>query len=81
MTVGKVTISSVGKLQGWLWDTTVTGFGARRQTNGVFYYVRYRHNGMQVVRSIGRHGPLTPDELAHMDSIFTFQDGKLVQLK
>jgi integrase len=23
--------------------------------------VRYRHNGTQVVRSIGRHGPLTPD--------------------
>src|SRR5262249_41036828 len=37
------------------------GFGARRQTNGVFYYVRYRHNGQQTVKSIGRHGPLTPD--------------------
>jgi hypothetical protein len=30
MAVGKVTISSINKLQGWLWDTTVTGFGARR---------------------------------------------------
>jgi integrase len=59
--VGKVTISSLNKLQGYLWDTTVTGFGARRQTNGVFYYVRYRHNGAQIVRSIGRHGALTPD--------------------
>jgi len=48
-------------LQGWLSDTHVTGFAARRQTNGVFYYVRYRINGQQVVRSIGRHGPLTPD--------------------
>src|SRR5262249_33050566 len=28
---------------------------------GVFYYVRYRHNGTQIVKSIGRHGPLTPD--------------------
>jgi integrase len=27
----------------------------------VFYYVRYRHNGQQTVKSIGRHGPLTPD--------------------
>jgi len=61
MAIGKVTISSIGKLQGWLWDTHVTGFGARRQTNGTFYYVRYRHAGSQVVRSIGRHGPLTPD--------------------
>jgi integrase len=61
MAVGKVTISSVAKLNGWLWDTHVTGFGARRQTNGTFYYVRYRHNGQQTVHSIGRHGPLTPD--------------------
>jgi integrase len=61
MAVGKVTISSIAKLDGWLWDTHVTGFGARRQTNGVFYYVRYRHNGQQTVHSIGRHGPLTPD--------------------
>src|SRR6516162_7967648 len=61
MAVGKVTISSIAKLQGWLCDTHVTGFCARKQTNGVFYYVRYRHNGTQVVRSIGRHGPWTPD--------------------
>jgi integrase len=61
LAVGKVTISSVAKLNGWLWDTYVTGFGARRQTNGVFYYVRYRHNGTQTVKSIGRHGPWTPD--------------------
>jgi integrase len=61
MAVGKVTISSIAKLQGWLCDTHVTGFCARRQTNGVFYYVRYRHGGRQVVRSIGRHGPWTPD--------------------
>jgi integrase len=61
MAVGKVTISSITKLSGWLWDTNVTGFGVRRQTNGLFYYVRYRHNGTQIVRSIGRHGALTPD--------------------
>jgi len=59
---GKVTISSISKLRGYLWDTTCVGFGARRQTNGVFFYVRYRHNGTQIVRSIGRHGsPWTPD--------------------
>jgi integrase len=61
LAVGKVTISSIAKLKGYLWDTHCTGFGARRQTNGVFYYVRYRHNGMQTVKSLGRHGPLTPD--------------------
>jgi integrase len=61
MATGKVTISSISKLDGWLWDTHVTGFGARKQTNGTFYYVRYRHNGTQTVKSIGRHGPLTPD--------------------
>jgi integrase len=61
LSVGKVTISSISKLDGWLWDTHVTGFGARRQTNGVFYYVRFRHNGQQTLKSIGRHGPLTPD--------------------
>jgi len=61
MATGKITIASVRDLRGWLWDMAVTGFGARRQTNGLFYYVRYRHNGTQIVKSIGRHGALTPD--------------------
>src|SRR6516164_5384408 len=61
MAQGKITIASVNKLQGWLWDIAVIGFGARRQTNLVHYYIRYRHNGTQIVRSIGRHGALTPD--------------------
>jgi integrase len=61
MAVGKVTIASVGKLRGWLWDNTVVGFGARKQTRSVHYYVRYRHAGVQVVKSLGRHGALTPD--------------------
>jgi integrase len=61
MAVRKVTISSIGKLQGWLWDTQCVGFGVRKQTRGVFYYVRYRHAGAQIVKSIGRHGILTPD--------------------
>ena len=30
---------------------------------------------------VPRHGPLTPEELAKMDYVFTFQDGKLVELK
>jgi hypothetical protein len=31
MAQGKITISSIAKLQGWLWDVAATGFGARRQ--------------------------------------------------
>jgi integrase len=62
MATGKVTVSAIDKLQGWLWCTTCVGFGVRRQTKGVFYYVRYRHQGRQVMHSIGRHGaPWTPD--------------------
>jgi integrase len=62
MATGKVNISALDKLQGWLWDVQCMGFGARRQLKGVFYYLRYRHNGRQVMHSIGRHGaPWTPD--------------------
>jgi integrase len=56
MAVGKVTVSSLAKLDGWLWDRSCQGFGARRQRNSVFFYVRYRLNGSQVVKSIGRNG-------------------------
>src|SRR5262249_50542597 len=62
MAIGKVNISSLDRLQGWLWDVQCMGFGARRQLKGVFYYLRYRHQGRQVMHSIGRHGaPWTPD--------------------
>ena len=62
MAVGKVTISSLAKLDGWLWDRQCMGFGARRQRNSIFFYVRYRINGSQVVKSIGRNGsPWTCD--------------------
>jgi integrase len=62
MATGKITVASLVKLEGWLWDTSVNGLGARKQTKGVFYYLRYRHNGRQIMHSIGRHGsPWTPD--------------------
>jgi integrase len=62
MATGKITVSSINELQGWLWDAQCIGFGARRQTKGVFYYLRYRHGGRQIMHSIGRHGaPWTPD--------------------
>jgi integrase len=62
MATGKITLSSLRGLDGWLWDSTVNGFGARCQTRGTFYYLRYRQNGAQRMHSIGRHGsPWTPD--------------------
>jgi integrase len=63
--LGKITKTAVERLEPggeWLWDSVVKGFGARRQTDGVFYYIRYRLNGHQHIKSLGRHGsPLTPD--------------------
>lgn len=47
-----------------IWDTTVRGFGARRQTgDGIAYVVSYRTaDGRQRMQTIGRHGaPWTPD--------------------
>ena len=65
MALGKITKTAVEGLEPggkWLWDTEVKGFGARRQVDGVFYYLRYRQAGRQCVKSLGRHGsPLTPE--------------------
>lgn len=46
-----------------VWDTAVTGFGARRQAGPVSYVLRYRtQQGRQRTFTIGRHGsPWTPD--------------------
>jgi integrase len=61
MATGKITLAKLNDLEGWLWDEKVCGFGVRKQRRGTFYYVRVRHNGQQIMRSIGRHGPWTPD--------------------
>jgi integrase len=64
MATGKITKTTVERLEGgeWIWDASVKGFGARRQRDGVFYYLRYRQGGVQRMKSIGRHGsPWTPD--------------------
>jgi integrase len=68
MALGKITKTTVERLQPgeWLWDAdhreVVKGFGARRQTDGIFYYLRFRLAGRQHIKSIGRHGsPYTPD--------------------
>jgi integrase len=65
--LGKITKSVIEKLQNlpadgkWLWDTSLQGFGVRRQKDGAYYAVRYRLNGRQRIKSLGRHGHLTPD--------------------
>src|SRR5262249_2021673 len=61
--LGKISKRTVEGLapKAWLWDSEVKGFGARRQTDGVFYYLRYRLQGRQFIKSLGRHGHLTPD--------------------
>ncbi|MGB9019372.1 MAG: integrase arm-type DNA-binding domain-containing protein, partial [Pseudolabrys sp.] len=65
--LGKITKTAVDGLAPgqWLWDhdhrEVVKGFGARRQVDGVFYYLRFRLNGRQIIKSLGRHGHLTPD--------------------
>lgn len=71
MAVAKITKSVVDRLEpgGVVWDTAVKGFGIRRHTTeDVFYLLRYRFNGRQTFKKIGRHGSigrngvsLTPD--------------------
>jgi hypothetical protein len=62
---GKITKTAVDQLALWsvLWDSEVKGFGVRRHgTDGRHYLLRYRFNGRQTFRKIGRHGsPFTPD--------------------
>jgi integrase len=64
MATAKITKLAVERLPAdgkWLWDTTLQGFGVRRQKAGAFYYVRYRLGGGQRIKSLGLHGHLTPD--------------------
>jgi integrase len=59
---GKISIASLNGLEGWLWDDRVIGLGARKQRKSIFFYLRYRHQGRQVMHSIGRFGsPWTVD--------------------
>jgi hypothetical protein len=65
MATQKITVSAMKKLAqegGWLWDTDCAGFGARRQTRDVHFYLRYRLGGKQWMKRIGRLGsPWTPE--------------------
>jgi integrase len=51
---GKITISALNGLEGWLWCEKLIGFGARKQRRGIFFYVRARHRGRQIMHSIRR---------------------------
>jgi integrase len=63
---GKIGLREVRALQPAeiLWDSAVSGFGARRQTgDAISYFLKYRStDGRQRWMTIGRHGsPWTPD--------------------
>jgi len=65
MAVAKITRRTVEQIGPGevVWDTEVKGFGIRRHTTeAVHYLLRYRFNGRQTFKKIGRHGsPWTPD--------------------
>jgi integrase len=56
MAIGKISLAKLNGLEGWLWDERVCGWGVRKQKRGIFYYVRARCGGRQIMHSIGRHG-------------------------
>jgi integrase len=62
--IAKITLRTVAALApgSYVSDAIVQGFGVRRQKDGTYYYLRFRKNGTQYMKSIGRHGsPWTPD--------------------
>jgi integrase len=64
MAIAKITLRTVAALAPgtYVSDAVVQGFGVRRQKDGAYYYLRFRKNGAQYMKSIGRHGsPWTPD--------------------
>src|SRR5262249_47741462 len=60
MALGKITKTVVDRLDPgtMLWDTSLNGFGVRRQRGAAFYLLRYRIFGRQRFITIGRHGSL-----------------------
>jgi integrase len=52
-----------------VWDKEIKGFGVRRQTDGAFYILRYRHKGKQRQITIGRHGSPWTVETARRKAI------------
>jgi hypothetical protein len=63
MARAKITKAVVDKLppSTWIWDTSLSGFGCRRQKDASVYYIRWQQDGRQRMAALGRHGPLTPE--------------------
>lgn len=64
MACGKITLAAVSRLKAGecLWDTTVKGFGVRRQSASAVYALKYRFGGRQRFFTIGKHGsPWSPE--------------------
>src|SRR5262249_19090661 len=61
--LAKITKSIVDRLPvgSLIWDTSLVGFGVRRQRRHPFYILRYRLGGRPRLVTIGRHGTWTPD--------------------
>jgi integrase len=61
--LGKITKATVDKLEPGtlIWDTSLSGFGVRRQLRHPHYLVRYRFGGKQKFVTIGKHGAWTPE--------------------
>src|SRR6516165_1903072 len=56
MEAGRWNVAALTGLEGCLWCEKVCGFGARNQRKGIFFYVRARHRGRQIMHRIGRYG-------------------------
>src|SRR6516165_5617081 len=69
MPTGRITVAALNGLEGWLWCEKLIGFGARRQRRGIFFYVRARHHGRQVMHSIGRFGSPWTVETARAEAL------------
>jgi integrase len=62
--LSNITVRTVASLEpgSQVWDTSVRGFGVRRQRGDPVYVLKYRIAGRQRFKTIGRHGsPWTPD--------------------
>ncbi|MDH5757459.1 MAG: integrase family protein [Nitrospinota bacterium] len=55
-------LSFIGDGQVLYWDTELKGFGLRITKGAKAYFAEKRVNGKTVRTTIGRHGPLTPDQ-------------------
>lgn len=60
----RISVSTVRDLGpgDWFYDTELTGFGVRRQSGAITYFVHKRIKGRQRRITIGHHGAWTPDK-------------------